>query len=65
MPIVKIDLWEGRTREQKDKLIEAVTKVVYETIGCPSEAVQVLLQDYKKEDWGINGKPSSKANPQA
>lgn len=60
MPFVKIDMWEGRTREQKDKLIESVTKAVCESIGCPGEAVQVVLQDYKKEDWGMNGKPSNK-----
>lgn len=60
MPFVKIDMWEGRTREQKDKLIESVTRAVCESIGCPGEAVQVVLQDHKKEDWGIDGKPSNK-----
>ncbi len=60
MPIVKVDMWEGRTREQKDKLIEAITKAVCESVGCPPEAVQVLLQDFKKEDWGISGTPCDK-----
>ena len=60
MPIVKIDLWEGRTPGQKEKMIAAVTKAVCEAIGCPSEAVQVIIQDYKKHDWGIAGKQASK-----
>jgi 4-oxalocrotonate tautomerase len=57
MPIVKIDLWEGRTPEQKEKMIAAVTKAVCESIGCPPQSVQVLIQDYKKSDWGLDGKP--------
>ena len=61
MPIVKIDLWEGRTPDQKEKMIEAVTKAVCESIGCPPQAVQVLIQDYKKSDWGLEGKPAEKA----
>lgn len=60
MPIVKIDLWEGRTEEQKEKLIASVTKAVCESIGCPSQAVEILIQDYKKSDWGIDGKPANK-----
>lgn len=62
MPIVKIDMWEGRMPEQKEKLIAAVTKAVCESIGCPQQAVEVLIQDYDKENWGINGMPANKIN---
>jgi len=60
MPVIKIDLWEGRTDEQKEKLISAVTKAVCESIGCPQEAVWIMIQDYKKSNWGMNGRPANK-----
>ncbi|MDI6638919.1 MAG: 2-hydroxymuconate tautomerase, partial [Bacillota bacterium] len=39
MPIVQIELIEGRTVEQKRALVEKVTKAVVESVGCPESAV--------------------------
>jgi len=61
MPIVNIDLWAGRSAEIKDKLIQNVTKTVCETVGCPPEAVIVVLRDIPKENWGQSGKQASKS----
>jgi len=63
MPIVMIDLWEGRTPEQKEKMIASVTEAICQSIGCPSDTVQIIIQDHKKHDWGIDGKPASKLPP--
>ncbi|MFH0860617.1 MAG: 2-hydroxymuconate tautomerase [Candidatus Altiarchaeota archaeon] len=60
MPIVKIDLWEGLTFEQKEALIGDVTEAVCKTTGAPAKAVFVLLNEVPREHWGIEGKPSSK-----
>lgn len=59
MPIVKIGLWAGRTTEMKKKLIENVTKTICDTLGCPIEAVIVVLEDIPKENWGQAGKQGS------
>ena len=56
MPIVKIEMWSGRDKETKKKLIESVTKTVYETIKCPPEAVIVVIEDIPKENWGQGGR---------
>jgi 4-oxalocrotonate tautomerase family enzyme len=32
MPVVQVDLWEGRSSEQKEKLIKAITRA-FEEIG--------------------------------
>ena len=60
MPIVRIDLWEGRSDDQKEKMIASVTKAVCDSAGCPPESVQVVIQDFKKSDWGIAGRQASK-----
>ena len=56
MPIVNIDLWAGRSADVKGKLIENVTKTVCETVGCPKDAVIVVIRDIPKENWGQDGK---------
>lgn len=56
MPFVTIDIWEGRTVEQKRKLIKAVTSAVAEAIGCPEEAVDIVIRDVPKINWATGGK---------
>ncbi len=63
MPIVKIELWKGRNREQKKKLIEKVTNAVVESISCPKEAVHIIISEVEKENWGIAGELASEKFP--
>ena len=56
MPIVQIELLEGRTIEQKRTLVEKVTQAVVESVGAPSENVTVILRDMPKENLGKAGK---------
>ena len=58
MPIVKIEMWAGRDKEIKSKLIKNVTATVCETIKCPPEAVIVVIEDIPKENWGQAGTPA-------
>jgi len=62
MPVVRIDLWKGRKKEKKKELIEKVTSVVVDAIGCPIEAVHVIINEVEKDDWGIGGTPASREN---
>lgn len=56
MPVVKIDLWEGRDGKTKEDLIKKVTSVVAETLGIDEQHVWVILNETPKADWGIGGK---------
>jgi 4-oxalocrotonate tautomerase len=60
MPLVKIDMWAGRTPEQKEKMIKKVTEAICESVGCPKESVWVVIEDVPKENWGISGEQCSK-----
>lgn len=59
MPVVKVDLWEGRTEEEKEKLIKGITRAFVE-IGIRAEWVTVILHDVPKNNWGSGGKQASK-----
>jgi 4-oxalocrotonate tautomerase family enzyme len=54
MPIVRIETWPI-PRQAKDKMIASVTDAVVESVGCPGEAVQVLLYEVDKADWATAG----------
>lgn len=55
MPIVQIDLLEGRTLEQKREMVKRVTEAIVETVNCPPEAVKIILREMKPEHLGEAG----------
>jgi len=59
MPVVRVDMWEGRTDEVKEKLIKGITKA-FTGIGVSPEWVTVIINDIPKTNWGSGGKQASK-----
>ncbi|MGQ9629963.1 MAG: 2-hydroxymuconate tautomerase [bacterium] len=59
MPLVTIDLWEGRTVEQKREIARAVTEAVSSSMGVPKEAVWLIINDVPKTNWAIGGELAS------
>ena len=57
MPIDQIHLLEGRTPERKAELIAAVTEACCRTLGSRPEAVRIILEEMKRENFGKGGKP--------
>lgn len=60
MPIVNIQMMEGRPPEKVEEVIKNVTETVSETLGAPKESVRVLVTEVPKSHWGIGGTPASK-----
>ncbi|MGO4810624.1 2-hydroxymuconate tautomerase [Cupriavidus sp. 2MCAB6] len=56
MPIMQVFLIEGRTEEQKARLISALTDAAVESIGAPIESVRVMITEVPKTQFGIAGK---------
>ena len=52
MPIIHVELVEGRTKEQKKQLGEAITKAAVDIVNVPADAVKVIFVDMKKDDKG-------------
>ncbi|MFW3362313.1 tautomerase family protein [Aerococcus viridans] len=50
MPLVRIDLLEGKTAEFKTQLGELVYQSMLETIGIPEEDKFVIVNDLKAEE---------------
>ncbi|MFC2071824.1 4-oxalocrotonate tautomerase [Chloroflexota bacterium] len=58
MPVVTVEMWEGRTIEQKKKLVEGITSVMT-NMGISPEAVHIIIKDIPKHNWAIGGKLAS------
>lgn len=58
MPVVIVEMWSGRTTEQKKTLVKGITGAFGE-VGIPADAVHVIIQDIPKENWGTAGKLAS------
>jgi 4-oxalocrotonate tautomerase len=56
MPTFRIELFEGRTVEQKRKFVEAITKTTCETLGVEANSVDIILVDVKRENWATGGR---------
>lgn len=61
MPVVTVDMWAGRTVEQKKQLVEGIT-AAFVKIGTPAERVHIILRDVPKQNWATGGKLASE-NP--
>ncbi|MFD2755013.1 4-oxalocrotonate tautomerase [Comamonas terrae] len=56
MPTYHVELFEGRTVEQKRKLVEEITRVTSEVLGSAPESVDIIITDVKRENWATGGK---------
>ncbi|NMC59067.1 MAG: 2-hydroxymuconate tautomerase family protein [Candidatus Methanofastidiosa archaeon] len=61
MPLVEIYLWKETSNElKKEKLIKEVSKSVSEITGAPLDAVEILITEIPKANWGKGGIQASK-----
>jgi 4-oxalocrotonate tautomerase family enzyme len=56
MPVVTVDLWPGRSVNQKRRLVAAITDAMAEHAGAGGEHLHVIIHDVPKESWGRDGK---------
>jgi 4-oxalocrotonate tautomerase len=61
MPIVNIQILEGRTPEKVKSLIASVTDTVSKELDAPKERIRVLVTEIPSTHWGIAGVPASES----
>ena len=55
MPIIQVNLLEGRTTDQKRKLVANVTEAVVKSLDVKPDAVRIILQEMARDDYAIGG----------
>lgn len=59
MPIVRVEMWPGRTQAQKRELARTITEAVCNIAHTTPEATIVVFHDVAKDDWAQAGKLAS------
>lgn len=55
MPLIHIDLIEGRSEDQLRGLVKDVTAAVVKNTGAPAEHVHVVLNEMQKNRYSVAG----------
>ena len=55
MPTIRVEMFEGRTNEQKRALAKELTEACVRAIGTPAGSVDILFYDIAKQDWATGG----------
>jgi 4-oxalocrotonate tautomerase len=56
MPTLRVELFEGRTEQQKRDLAHELTEACVRVLGGSADAVDVLFYDIARHDWASGGK---------
>ncbi len=59
MPIVKVEMYAGRTKEQKAELAKAITDAVVDIARTTADDTIVIFTDVERENWAKGGILSS------
>jgi 4-oxalocrotonate tautomerase len=63
MPYVQVNLLEGRSEEQIERLVEAITDAFVNILGVPKEVVWIEFNEMPKNRFAQGGVLRSKRQP--
>lgn len=55
MPIVQVNMLEGRSVAQKRRMIAALTEALVESLGVAPDSVRILIQELDPEHFAVSG----------
>ena len=59
MPIITVNLLEGRPPEKIEKMITEVSEAAASSLDAPIETVRVMVNEMPAHTFGIGGRPAS------
>jgi 4-oxalocrotonate tautomerase len=59
VPLVRVDIMEGRPPEMIEELHRKLAELVAETLDTPIDRVRTYITQFPPEAWGIGGVPAS------
>lgn len=55
MPVVVVEMWEGRTLDQRRALVRAITEAMVVHAGASPEHLHVIIHEVPRENWARAG----------
>lgn len=63
MPMIRVEMFPGRSLEQKRAFAKAVTDSFVAICGSTPQSVHIVFAEVEKSDWATAGKLASDAAP--
>lgn len=57
MPIVRIEMFPGRSHQTKMQIAEGITQLLEQTAGISPSATTIVFSEVSPTDWVVAGKP--------
>ena len=57
MPLVRIDMVQGRSEARIEEMIAAVSEAIAAALDAPIESVRIVVNEMEPHQYGIGGKP--------
>lgn len=55
MPIIEVNMLEGRPPDAKERLIQALTDAAVTSIGAPRDSVRIILREMPSGHFAVGG----------
>lgn len=55
MPFISVKVAKGRCLDQKQQLVEAITKEAVRILNVKPEWVTVVIDEYSRDNWATGG----------
>jgi len=59
MPVVRIEMWPGRTSAQKQELAQAITEAMVRIARTTADSTIIIFDEVARENWAQGGKLSA------
>lgn len=62
MPIVRVEMWTGRTLAQKKELARVITDAMVNIAHTTADATIIVFEDIARENWAQSGRLASEGD---
>ena len=62
MPILRVEMWSGRTEAQKKELARVLTDAMVNIAHTTPEATIIVFEDIEKQNWAQAGRLASEGD---
>ncbi len=56
MPVITVEMFEGRSKEQKAQFSKELTELAARVLKTEKEHVWIIYRDQSKSNWSMGGK---------
>ncbi|MEI9402545.1 tautomerase family protein [Mesorhizobium argentiipisi] len=63
MPIVRVELFPGRSSETKATIASEFTRILQDVAGIQPQETTVMFVEVQPSDWMVGGRPFPRSSP--